>query len=365
MTTKRKLSQSTSKTGVTFVKSIVNDHNSIFQEIALENDIGNDAYIEFIKNEQATGYCIASQIKSGDSYVTSNGNFVLKSDKDHFEYWNSHVLPIAAIIYSPTKKMAVWCYVTEYLLQHPGRIMAGPYNIEISASQVFSSETFPAFQEHFSIYGELFKYKIGVALEKFADIDHPQYCLDGMKYLFSFQRDNNVTWYYVINCFQNFRKHRLLIYLISMIAHLPGHGDIFWHKDNVINEQTCEVGIRFLKKRFGRIEILCMLEVLTDGGGFGRGAVGPPVEAIVSQVKDREAILESIAFDASLAEDVRYWSLFLLVFYTQRRDSGIEECLKLIDKYQRQFRGADGETSDMVFGIREELVRYGKFHLFY
>ena len=291
MTTKRKQSKSTSQAGVRFVEGVVNEHNSIFQEIALENDIGNDAYIEFIKNEQATGCCIAAQIKSGDSYVTSDGNFFLRADKDHFEYWHSHVLPIAAIVYNPTKKVAAWCDVTEYLIQHVDRIETGPYNIEITSSQEFSSANFHIFTAHFLKYTKPYKYKFSMALERFADISNAQNCLDGMKYLFSFQRNNTASWYYVINCFQNFRRHRLLFYLISMIAYLPGHGDIFWHKDNIINDHTCEVALRFLKERFGRIEILCMLEVLTDGGGFGRGALGPPIEAIVSQVRDRRSLL--------------------------------------------------------------------------
>ncbi len=236
MTTKRKRSQATAIAGVKFVKDIVEGHNCIFQKIDQENDIGNDAYLEFIQDEQGTGFCIGIQIKSGNSYVTSKENFVLRADKNHFEYWHSHVLPIAAIIYSPTKNIAVWYDVTEYLSQHLNIIETGPYNIEIPSSQEFSSKTFDGFTSHFLRYLEPYKHKLGVALEKFADISNLRNCLDGINYLFSFQRQNIASWYYVISCFQNFRQHPLLFQLISKLAYLPGHEDIFWHKENIIHD---------------------------------------------------------------------------------------------------------------------------------
>jgi Domain of unknown function (DUF4365) len=365
MTTKHKLSRSTSNKGVRFVENVVNEKNCIFQEIALENDIGNDAYLEFIQDEQATGCCIAIQIKSGDSYVTSNENFVLRADRDHFEYWHSHVLPIAAIVYSPKKNYAVWCDVTEYLSQHSNIIETGPYSVEIPLSQEFSSKTFDRFRSHFLRYLEPYKHKLDVALEKFAGISNYQNCLDGMNYLFSFQRQNFASWYYIISCFQNFRRHPLLFHLINKIAYLPGHGDIFWHKENIVEDQTRKIALTFLKERFGRIDVLCMLEVVTEGGGFARGAIGLPVEVIVSQLKHREKIIESIAFDSDTNEDSRYWALLLLVFYAQRRDSGIAECLKFVDRYQHQFSNDDSDINDMVSGIREELEMYGRFNIFY
>jgi len=365
VTTKRKQTKATSRSGVKFVEDIVvKDYNCIFQEIDLHNDIGNDAYLEFIEDEEATGCCIAVQIKSGDSYVASNGSFVLKTDRDHFEYWHSHVLPVAAIIYSPTQKRALWCDVKEHLRRDPRIIETGPYCIQLDASQEFSSHTFCDFASHFLKYRELYRQKLGDALESFADVRNPRNCLNGVRYLVSFQRQNLAAWYYFISCFRNFRHHQLLRYLVSVIAYLPGHGDIFWHKDNTIEDQTRESALSFLKERFGRIEVVCMLESVTDGGGFARGAIGQPIEAIISQVKDRNDILESIAFDSDMKEDVRYWALLLLVYYIQPRGTGRRRCLSLLNKYERQFSTQDDEIAEMVPGIRDEVQGGGRFNLF-
>ncbi|MFI7837893.1 DUF4365 domain-containing protein [Pseudomonas asiatica] len=89
MTTKRKRSQSTSRDGINFVRSLVERQKSTCQEIDLHNDLGNDAYLEFIVAENATGCCVALQIKSGTSYRNSYGNYFFQANRDHFEYWAS------------------------------------------------------------------------------------------------------------------------------------------------------------------------------------------------------------------------------------------------------------------------------------
>lgn len=349
--------------GVKFTRDVVDNHNSIFQEVSLENDIGNDAYIEFVKDEEATGCCIFVQIKSGDSYVKPNGNYIFKADKDHFEYWVSHSLPIGCIVYSPKNNQAVWYDVTEYLSQNPTVIESGPYTINIPASQKFCDETFNEFVDHFLKYLEPYKHKLGVALQKFSDRNNHRICLDGMKYLFTFQRQNFVSWYYIITCYRNFRKHPILFQLTNMIAYLPGHEDIFWHKQNIIQEQTRKAALEFLNERFGRDEVLTMLEIVTDGGGFTRGAIGQSVYAIVRHVKNREAVLESILSDLDVDEHSRYWSLLLLIYFTQLTEKRVGKCIELISKYQHLF--SDDETRLMVQGIREEIETRGNFHLFF
>jgi hypothetical protein len=102
-----------------------------------------------------------------------------------------------------------------------------------------------------------------------------------------------------------------------MIAYLPGHEDIFWHKHNYIEPQTRETALAFLTERFGREEIVTMLEIVTDGGGFTRGAIGQCVYAIIVHVRNRETILESILSDLDVDNEARYWALLLLIDFTQ------------------------------------------------
>ena len=115
MTTKRKRSQATSRDGINFVRTLVERHNCTFQEIDLQNDLGNDAYVEFVAEESATGCCVALQIKSGPSYRAAGGRYGFQSDSDHFEYWASHTLPVLAIIVDPEMSRAAWVDITDHL----------------------------------------------------------------------------------------------------------------------------------------------------------------------------------------------------------------------------------------------------------
>jgi len=55
MTTTRKRSQATSQEGGNFVRTLVEHRNCTFQEIDLQNDLGNDAYRENQGGEGAQG----------------------------------------------------------------------------------------------------------------------------------------------------------------------------------------------------------------------------------------------------------------------------------------------------------------------
>ena len=149
MTTQRKQSAGVSRAGVNFVRQLVEAANCTFQEIEQSNDLGNDAYIEFVSVEQATGCCIAVQIKSGASYVAPDGSFILPADRDHFEYWSSHILPVCGVVFDPRTGDAGWCDVTEYLRNHSEAVEQGPYRIPGTAFSRLSAQSFPDLQRHF------------------------------------------------------------------------------------------------------------------------------------------------------------------------------------------------------------------------
>lgn len=355
MTTKRKKSKATARTGIKYVRDIVESHNCVFQEIDLENDVGNDAYIEFIQEEDATGCCIAVQIKSGASYVSKNGDsFILKGDKEHFVYWDSHILPIGAVIYDPRNNKAAWCDVTEFLESNPKVIENGPYNISILASQEFNSSTFNEFRNQFLKYREQYKKdsNFGKALEKFARRNDFEGCLDGLRSLFSFHRQRTASWYYLISSFRNFRNHPLLRTLVIALCHIPGHDDIFWHKGNITDEPIRKTALSFMEEQFDRNDVISLLEAV-DEYGFERGSIGQCIHAIVDVVKERDGILESIAFDVSIAEETRFSALLLLIY--EKQFGSTSACISFIEDYLRKFPESvhKPELSELSHMIRQ------------
>lgn len=81
---------STAKNGINYIRTIVECHNCIFQKIDQENDVGIDALIEIVKNEEPTGKFIATQIKAGNSYFDKAENLCKIPIGKHRDYWLRH-----------------------------------------------------------------------------------------------------------------------------------------------------------------------------------------------------------------------------------------------------------------------------------
>ncbi len=108
----------TATEGMLFVATVVNDHGSIFRPVHQETDIGVDGHIELVHAENATGKLVAVQVKSGDSYLASDGSeFSVAVDQAHLDYWCSYVVPVILVCYSPSKQLAAWTPIREYVEQ--------------------------------------------------------------------------------------------------------------------------------------------------------------------------------------------------------------------------------------------------------
>ncbi|MDU9394944.1 DUF4365 domain-containing protein [Pseudomonas sp. zfem003] len=354
MTTKRKRSQATSRDGVNFVKGLIERQNSIFQEIDLHNDIGNDAYIEFIVEENATGCCVALQIKSGASYRSPSGRYAFQSDSDHFEYWASHILPVLAVVFDPERKKAVWVDITDHLRKTPSAITDGPYTIY--ADQDFSESTFLEFRNHCLQYRDQYSREsnFGQALESLSIRNDVERCLDGLRALFAYHRNQPATWYYLISCISNYRGHALLRELIVQLSHIPGHGDIFWSKRNIINETVRRSALLFMRERFERRDALTMLSAIDDAG-IDRGTIGQYVHALIDTMTDAQGVMESIAIDINQDGRIRHSALLFAISAAQAQS--VANALALLSRLRHSID--DEELNSVVGWLEEDLRQFG------
>jgi hypothetical protein len=320
MTIKRKRSQAVSRTGVNLVKAIVERQNSTFQEIDLGNDLGNDAYIEFVVEESATGCCVAAQIKAGASYKSAAGELRFYSDQSHFEYWSSHTLPILGFIVTEDER-AYWVDITAYLRANPSVITEGPYVVPIAQTNHLSDATFEAFRQHCLQYRDVYSREtnMGKALESFSARHNTELCFDGLRALFAYHRQQIAAWYYMISCLSNYRGHAVLPFLIARLCHIPGHGDIAWSNRNIINEDIRRQARAFMRERLDRRDAITMLEAIDDRG-IDRGTIGQCVHAIIEVMDSSAATMESIALDRSVQDQARY-SAALLALYEAQMES--------------------------------------------
>lgn len=142
--------------GVRYVQGVVQNSHSIFHQFGQENDQGNDCYIEFVVESEATNYGFFAQIKSGISYKDGKG-YKIPANKPHLEYWNESLYQTIGIVYDPEINKAFWVDISAYMKQHPHVLSLNHHNIRVAPENEFSEETFPGLVNYCFQYREGFK----------------------------------------------------------------------------------------------------------------------------------------------------------------------------------------------------------------
>jgi hypothetical protein len=110
----------TAKAGVNAVRALLEQTGCAFQEVAQQNDIGKDAYVDLMARGLAGGLCVALQIKSGKSYRSATGDYLLPLGS-HAERWRESTVPVFGVVYDPEDSRIRWIDLTAYLRAHPER----------------------------------------------------------------------------------------------------------------------------------------------------------------------------------------------------------------------------------------------------
>lgn len=132
----------TSNAGVLYIESVVNMHGSIFRRVHQEDDIGIDGYIEIVSEENTSGHLIGVQVKSGDSYLASNGSeFEVYVDEKHLAYWRDYMVPVVLICYSPSKDCAAWVSIRDFIEQEKYHERLPVKSIKIPLYRKFNAES--------------------------------------------------------------------------------------------------------------------------------------------------------------------------------------------------------------------------------
>ena len=113
------------KQGVNYLRTITDENECYFHEIVQENDVGIDAFIEFTKNGENDGRCIAVQIKTGNSFFNTDKTMCKIPIGSHYNYWKNHSLQVYGIVCDLERKDAFWISITEFICQHDNEISNG------------------------------------------------------------------------------------------------------------------------------------------------------------------------------------------------------------------------------------------------
>ena len=320
---------STAKVGVGYIRAIVDHHNCIFQEIDTKNDLGIDAIIEIVKDEKPVSMFVATQIKSGKTYFNKKSNMCRIPVKNHFNYWINHPLPVYGIVYVPELGDAYWVDIKSYLRHNPKTTII---TFERTLANQINKDTF------YTIFvprllNEVPDINNAFAKELFQSDKQDEFYL-GLYTLYKKFADKNDTWQLFVDYFINKPIDKIPNFLIYIFAHLPWHPDISYFNGTMTKEAQ-KYGKLQLKK-FGKTEILKLLEFIDEENFIARGTLGQSVEAIISIIPNFKNFLKEIIQTKELKIQLREFAATIYAMHlgakslpTLKEISEEESCLIL------------------------------------
>jgi len=254
------------------------------------------------------------------------------TDKEHLKYWSNLNLPVAGFVYNPIKDTIFWIDIKELIFKKPDIVENGSYNIPVPMENIFSYDTFDSFYKHFILYNDKMKDSESFlnAVTNISEINDVESQYIGVKNLFTYHRNKHATWFIILNYFKHCNDENIKLNLIHIISLIPGHGDIFWHKGNIINESTRKSAYELLKKSLGETEIRQLLKYIKEEEGIQRGSIGQSIYAIIDRLDNNLDLLKKIAFDKKTDETSRFWS-FLMYLYSFQFEHTTEHSIALIN----------------------------------
>jgi len=338
------LSSAMAKTGVNYVRNIVESSNSIFHEVHQENDFGVDAHVELVEGTDVKGKLFAIQIKSGSSYCNKN-SFYFSATKDHFEYWAAHSLPVLGVVYDPNVNKGYWVHVTEHIRNRNFSIDEGPYSIIKRRTEMhtFNFDTFERIIKP-TILGNKIKLPFNQARRFFLSDDYSQHilALDVLTHEYS---DKPTFWEDLFYIFRNRSAFSFSESIVYCLADLACYPNPFRLLETEIPEGLIRK-IRLTIERFTVQEVAKILEIYDEDDQFERYPVGQSAEAVIATVKEKESKLLSLINDSNYCARIRNSAAILYAYYVQEDGQEVLETLR--GKY-RELDWLD-VVADEVFG---------------
>jgi len=295
---KQKVTSSTGKRGVTFVRGVVEAANCLFHKIEQENDIGIDALIELIRDEEPLNRQLAVQVKAGASYFDQVKQRCILPVDGHASYWAGYPLPVYGVIVALDLQKAFWVDIKSYLKMHP---QCATISFPATEANTLDVNTFTTVFVP-TVLKELPDIPYEQAIRFFASSHDDEFYL-GMTVLFRKFCNNSGVWDAFIDYFLSHSAQDIPGRLIYFFAHVPWHPDIWGTGEQLTEETQDYVRERFTS--FARPELIKLLEFVDEDNMIARGTMGQSVEAIISSLPQGLPLLRDILSDLAVPRLIR------------------------------------------------------------
>ncbi|MFF7394204.1 PQQ-binding-like beta-propeller repeat protein [Streptomyces scabiei] len=100
----------TERAGVNALRSFLDEHDHLVQEIASGTDHGEDCFVMLTRQRKRTGYSFTVQVKAGKKYKRAHGYAI--DVGDHFTDWQTSKVPVIGVVYDVDERRMFWINLT-------------------------------------------------------------------------------------------------------------------------------------------------------------------------------------------------------------------------------------------------------------
>ncbi|MGF2213768.1 PQQ-binding-like beta-propeller repeat protein [Streptomyces albidoflavus] len=132
----------TERAGVNALRSFLDEHDHLVQEIASGTDHGEDCFVMLTRQRKRTGYSFTVQVKAGKKYKRARGYAI--DVGDHFRDWQASKVPVIGVVYDVDERRMFWVNLTQRL----GTVTAAPRWVQIPRENELCAASLDAFITH-------------------------------------------------------------------------------------------------------------------------------------------------------------------------------------------------------------------------
>jgi len=258
----------TARDGVNAVRTFLEHHGCVFQEVAQQNDFGKDGYLDFGEKGIVTFLCAALQIKSGPSYRTAKGDYSIPVET-HADTWRKSTVPVFGLVYDPDDALIRWVDLTGYLRAHPDQI---DRSVPVSGRHVLDEMSLRgAFKSALNVYAS--RGSGGLSLNL---LSPDPFQTDAVYDAWALSR-SDAKYLLILRRFVMDLEPKALRRAISLLSHAGSHPNILWTKDNWIPPHVEEQILPSF--RWSPEEIARMLRAV-DYSDWGYGTLGECLDVL-------------------------------------------------------------------------------------
>lgn len=258
----------TAKDGVNAVRTFLEHHGCVFQEVAQQNDFGKDGYVDIGEGGVVTFLCAALQIKSGTSYRTAKGDYCIPVE-NHADTWRKSTVPVFGLVYDPDDTLIRWVDLTGYLRAHPEQTGG---SVPVSGRHVLDVISLHgAFKAALKVYASSGSGVLALNLLSPGPLQ-----TDAVYDAWALSR-SDAKYLLVLRRFLMDLEPKALRRAIFLLSHAGSHPNILWTKDNWIPPHVEEQILPSF--RWSPEEIARMLRAV-DYSDWGYGTLGECLDVL-------------------------------------------------------------------------------------